>query len=73
MPDSRWSLYRKKNCTEMRPYIAREDLSGVSVSEDMTPQPGGMIARDPANHADQWYIYEEFFLLNYEPVEDPDA
>ena len=38
--------YRKKNLQPMRPYIPGEDLTGVSVSPEDTPEEGGMIAND---------------------------
>ncbi len=44
--------YRKKNLQPMRPYIVGEDLSGVSVSTEDTPEAGGMIAINPNNPLD---------------------
>jgi hypothetical protein len=58
---------RKGSCTA-RPYVPGEDLSHISVSEpDLNRHSldGGMIARNPDNHADQWYINPEFFAKNY--------
>ena len=53
----------------MRPYVKGEDLSNVSVSTDDDPETDlGLIARDPNNHSDQWYINQKFFRDNYEPV-----
>ena len=65
-----WKTYRRKGVTEMRPYVEGEDLTGVSVSERDTPQPGGMIARNPANREDQWYVNAEYFEANMEAVEE---
>ena len=49
--------YRRKGLAEMRPYVPGENLSGVSVSEeDDPPNDLGMIARNPKNHADKWYV-----------------
>lgn len=46
----------------MRPYIKGEDLSGVSVSEADNPETDlGMIARNPDDHADQWYVSRQWF------------
>jgi len=63
-----WKKYRKSALQEMRPYVVGEDLSNVSVSEVDTPEDGGMIARNPLNHEDQWYVAKDFFLKNYEEV-----
>lgn len=60
--------FRRKGLAEMRPYIVGEDLSGVSVSAEDTPEPGGMIARNPKNHNDQWYVARRYFEDNFEPV-----
>ena len=59
-----WKMYRRVGMTEMRPYVPGEDLTGISVSDQDTPQAGGMIARNPGNHNDQWYVSEAYFLLN---------
>lgn len=61
-----WNTYKRKGSSEMRPYVAGEDLTGVSVAAVDTPSPGGMIARNPDNHADQWYVAEVWFKDNYE-------
>lgn len=61
-----YTRYRKKGTTEMRPHIPGEDLTGVSVSDTDTPEEGGMIARNPKNHYDQWYIAGQYFKDNYE-------
>jgi hypothetical protein len=57
--------YRKKNVQPMRPYVPGEDLSGVSVSAEDTPEEGGMIAYNPDNPADKWYVAKAFFEANY--------
>ncbi len=61
-----YKLYRKKNLQPMRPYIPGEDLSGVSVNAEDTPGQGGMIAYNPENPADRWYVSQQFFADNYE-------
>lgn len=58
--------YRKKSIQPMRPYVPGEDLSGVSVSEEDTPEQGGMIAINPENRNDMWYVAKAFFETNYE-------
>jgi hypothetical protein len=57
--------YLKKNVQPMRKYVPGEDLSGISVSKDFTPEEGGMIACDPNNPADKWYVAKDFFEANY--------
>jgi len=52
----------------MRPYIPGEDLTEVSVSDEDTPEHGGMIAVNIDNPKDQWYIAKKFFIANYEEV-----
>jgi len=61
MSNGAWKPYRRKGITEMRPYVVGEDLTGISVSAQDTPEAGGMIARDPGNPADQWYVNAEYF------------
>jgi len=58
--------YRKKNVQPMRPYVPGEDLTGVSISPEDTLEEGGMIAQNPENPDDKWYIAKTFFLENYE-------
>lgn len=64
-----FSQYKRKELSEMRPYIKGEDLTGVSVSAPDTPETDmGMIARNPTNHADRWYVARKYFEDNLEPV-----
>lgn len=61
--------YRRKGLSEMRPYVKGEDLSKISVSKEDNPETDmGMIARNPKNHADQWYVAKAYFLDNLELV-----
>lgn len=64
--NKKWKLYRKTATTEMRPYVPGEDITGISVSEQDSLEEGGMIARNPKNHADQWYVAKQYFQDNYE-------
>lgn len=57
--------YRKKNVQPLRPYILGEDLTGISVSPQDTPAEGGMIAINPQNLEDKWYVSKDFFESNY--------
>jgi hypothetical protein len=67
---SEYKNYRKKGVTPMRPYEPGEDLSGVSVSDEDTPQEGGMIAMNPDNPEDKWYVAEAYFTEHYEPADE---
>lgn len=61
-----WKAYSRKGTTEMRPYVKGEDLTGVSVSDADDPESDmGMIARNPDNHSDQWYVARRWFDDNY--------
>lgn len=63
-----WKKYRRKGLSEMRPYIPGESLENISVSQTDTPEEGGMIARNPKNHDDQWYVAKKYFEENLEEV-----
>ena len=64
---SEFKQYRHKGLTEMRPYIPGEGLEGVTVSKgDDPPNDLGMVARDPDNHDDQWYVRRKYFEDNFE-------
>ncbi len=60
-----WKNYIKTATQEIRPYIPGEDMTGISVSQEDSPEPGGMIARNSDNHLDQWYVAKDFFEKNY--------
>ena len=66
--ESPWKQYRRTGRSEMRPYVPGEDLTHVSVSSVDTPEAGGMIARNPKDHADQWYVAPCYFQENFEPA-----
>jgi len=62
--------YRRKGVTEMRPYIKGEDLSKISVNKEDNPDRDmGMIARNPANSKDQWYVSRRYFEDNFEDAQ----
>ena len=66
---SEWKQFKRKGLSEMRPYVLGENLSGISVSpEDDPPNDIGMIARNPINHNDQWYVAKKYFEENFEPA-----
>ena len=66
--EAAWKKYKRKGLSEMRPYVEGEDLSAVSVSVEDEPTVGGMVARNPKNHNDQWYVAEKYFNDNLELV-----
>jgi len=76
-----WAYYRRTGLSEMRPYVLDEDLGGISVSDPdlefmsisvvQGRDPGGYIARNPKNHADQWYVAQAYFDANLEPLDEP--
>lgn len=62
-----WKQYKRKGLSEMRPYIKGEDLSNISVSPTDNPvEDLGMVARNPLNHLDQWYVARKYFEDNLE-------
>jgi hypothetical protein len=69
--------YRKKDVTPMHPYVAGEDLTGVSISDvDKTngsPKEGDMIAHDANNPTDRWLVSKEFFENKYIEVDNVPA
>lgn len=72
--DTEFKIYRKKS-GELRPYMVGEDMTGISVSHvdaaNGSPKNGDMIARNPANHADQWLVAQQYFTDNFQ-VELPE-
>lgn len=85
---SEWKRYRRTAVAEMRPYQRGDSLDGVSISgtdylllsasEMDGDAPGGFIARNPANHADKWYVAQEYAEANFDldnpmPEEGEDA
>lgn len=70
--DERFKAYKRKGNSYMRPYVKGEDLSRVSVSEQDNPEADmGMIAINPDNPDDQWYVAREYFEKNLEPAKGP--
>jgi hypothetical protein len=62
-----WKQYKRKGLSEMRPYVKGEDLSKISVSGTDNPEEDmGMVARNPKNHEDQWYVARKYFEDNLE-------
>ena len=67
---SEFKKYRRVGLSEMRPYIVGENLSNISVNKEDNPEFGGMIARNPKNHNDQWYVAKKYFEDNLELIEE---
>lgn len=66
---SKWKVYRRMGLAEMRPYVIGENMLRISVAAvDVPPEVGGMIARNPQNHEDQWYVAEQYFKDNFEEI-----
>lgn len=66
--DKKFKKYKRKNVAEMRPYALGEDLTKISVNfvVDSPERDMGMIARNPKNHKDQWYVARKYFEENFE-------
>jgi hypothetical protein len=71
---SEFKKYRRTQIAEMTPWVPGFGMTRVSMSESDreagSPKPGDMIARNPANHDDQWLVAAKYFADNFEP---PDA
>ncbi len=66
---SEFKNYRRKGHSEMRPYVKGENLTKISVSKEDNPEEDmGMIARNPKNHNDQWYVARKYFEDNLEEI-----
>lgn len=65
---SGFKAYRKVGHQLMRPYIEGEDMTSIAVSPTDTPELGGMIAMNPKDPKDIWYVAKVFFADNYERV-----
>lgn len=69
-----FTKYRRTQIAEMRPYEPGESVGDVAISPEDTragsPKVGDMIARNPANHKDQWLVAAAYFAANFEPVDD---
>lgn len=80
MTDSgEWKKYRRTNVAEMRSvrpgeFAKAEDGVRISISDPDAALPQGefergFVARNPDNHADQWYVNPTYFAANFEAVE----
>ena len=66
--------YRRSQVAELRPYVPGEAMANISVAPVDTangsPKEGDMIARNPANHEDQWLVAAEYFSVNFEEYKE---
>jgi len=69
--DERFKNYIKKLVQPMRPYEPGEDLQaqGISVWDGDIIELGGMVAVNPDNLEDKWYVAKDFFEKNYIPAD----
>jgi len=66
---SEFKKYKRKGLSEMRPYIKGENTANISIADVDDPENDmGMVARNPKNHADQWYVARKYFEDNLELV-----
>lgn len=76
MVNSGFAHYRRKELAELRPYVPGEPMERITISPELalqgSPKPGDMIARNPANHKDQWLLSAEYFAANFEAVDEHD-
>lgn len=64
MPE--FKKYRKSGITEMIPYIPGEVFpAGIALNPLDDISKDGMIARNPENHDDMWFVSQEYFDKNY--------
>ena len=68
-----YKKYRRTQIAEMANWEPGIDMTNVSVSAADTsngsPKLGDKIARNPANHADQWLVAKAYFEANFEIVD----
>ena len=75
---SEWNKYQRLGQIEARPWTKREadeyhlhnNSGGISVSDAdfghaISKDTVGFVARNPDNHADQWYIAPDYFAKHY--------
>jgi hypothetical protein len=69
LSDSRYKPYTRKGVSWMRSHEVGEDMTGISVSEadkNLIDQPGGMIAVNPLDETDRWYVAQAWFEAQFE-------
>lgn len=67
--------YQRIGEIEARPYVRGDQAThDISISEADLKLPtlvGGMVARNPDNHNDMWYIAADYFAKHYAPAASP--
>jgi hypothetical protein len=66
MKKTKWKIYQRKGSVLATPWVRGMDMTGISVNKYDKPRKGGMIARDPDNPKEQWYINKPYFDSHYE-------
>ncbi len=67
---SEFKQYKRKGLSEMRPYVKCEDTTDISIADVDDPETDmWMVARNPKNHDDQWYVARKYFEDNLELAE----
>jgi hypothetical protein len=71
----KYKMYRRTQTAEMRPYQPGEVLPvAVSVTkfdrDNGSPKAGDMLARNPKNFEDQWLVAAQYFMDNFEALDD---
>lgn len=73
-----FAQYRRSQIAELRPINLDTDPTLIKTgvismslpdANDGSPKLGDMIARNPANHEDQWLVSEKYFADNFEPMQ----
>lgn len=66
--------YRRTQIAEMAEWTPNFNMEYVSVAacdkDAGSPKLGDMIARNPANHADEWLVAKDYFDVNFEKIKD---
>ena len=72
MIDDGFKLYCRTLTAELADWTPETDMDGISVStadaHHGSPKAGDKIARNPANHADQWLVSAAYFAINFRPM-----
>ena len=71
-PVTEWDI--KAYQVDKEIHSIRDTEFKVSISDadrqNGSPKIGGMIARNPKNHSDQWLVAEQYFKDNFEQVSE---
>lgn len=59
-------VFRRKQRYQVRPYVAGENLTGVSIRKTEIPVVGGMIMQDAEAPGGAWYVTPDEFAKKFE-------